>query len=207
MRNLLIFLLIYCFSFNVEAETLDFKNNGYLLVGAGMVDWNLEDNSTDVARVLGITAQNDDESAPALKVGLGIELNPMSPSVIFALETYFQYLGEGKMEFYNGGKYATSGKIDAYLYHLDLVGKVPLNQIYEDLSLITRVGYARSQSSVTVKFGNSSTDGYSNSNEVTYGAGFEIKNFRLEYQQLNDMSSDPRIYTLGYVFRFNEIKE
>jgi hypothetical protein len=56
-------------------------------------------------------------------------------------------------------------------------------------------------------FGNSSTDGYSNSNEVTYGAGFEIKNFRLEYQQLNNMSSDPRIYTLGYVFRFNEIKE
>jgi len=207
MRNLLILLLIYCFSFNVQAETLDFKNNGYLLVGAGMADWNLEDNSTDVARVLGITPSSDDESAPALKVGLGIELNPMSPSVIFALETYFQYLGKGKMKFINGGTYATSGEIDAYLYHLDLVGKVPLDQIYEDLSFLARVGYARSQASVDVTFGGTTTDGYSNSNEVTYGAGFEIKNFRLEYQQLNDMSSDPRIYTLGYVFRFNGIKE
>ena len=96
--------------------------------------------------------------------------------------------------------------VDAHLYHLDLVGKLPLNQVYEDLYFIGRGGYARSQASVKVNYAGISTDGYSNSNEVTYGAGFEFKNFRLEYQQINNMADDPRVYTLGYIFKFNQLQ-
>jgi len=203
MRNILILLLICCFSFNANAQPLNINDNAYLIFGAGIVDWNLQDNANSTAKILALGANDDDNNAPAFKAGLGLDLNEN-----FAIEAYFQYLAEGKMSFgETSGASTLDAKVDGYLYHLDLVGKLPINQIHEGLSIIGRAGYARSQASVKLHTGGLTADGYSNSNELTYGAGFELSNFRLEYQQINNIVDDPRIYTLGYIFRFSQLKE
>ena len=203
MRGFLILLLVMSFAFDIRAYSVDLNEKMYLLFGVGIADMNLEDNSTKIARALGLHAKQEKRFVGTFKGGIGLEINQN-----FGVETYFQYLGKSKMEFSTSSgntQNVTSGELDAYLYHIDLVGKLPLNQLHDELYLLTRVGYARSQSNVTVKYGSLSSEGESNGNEVAYGAGFEFKNFRVEYQQLNNIADDPRIYTLGYIFRFKQL--
>ena len=201
--HILFFILLLTLSSN--AESTDFKENQqlYLLFGVGITDMNLDTESESTAIALGLqksSAKEPQDKKPALKIGVGLELDEN-----FAIESYYQYLSESTLEYDVGqsGNGNVKTNIDSSIFHIDLVGKLPINQLYDGLNFISRVGYAHQVSNASASYLGKKATVASTGNEFTYGVGFEYKNFRLEGQQFNDMSEDIRVYTLGYIYRLN----